>query len=150
MSKHPFRSSVAGLPQPTGPQHIVPGAADQHRTPSAGPQPQLPTATPVPGRAAAQHPAGQPATQTGWPQSQPVPVGVGGLGVAGFICGLVGLVLFLLAPVAMILALLGLALSGTGLWLARRDGTPAGLSIAGLTCSVLAVVLSGILLIAAS
>lgn len=127
MSNHPFRSAVAGIPQPTGPQRVVPGAANQHPTPPAGPQPQPPTGTPV-----------------------PVPVGVGGLGVAGFICGLVGLALFLLAPVAMILALLGLALSGTGLWLARRGGTPAGLSIAGLTCSVLAVVLSGILLIAAS
>ncbi|NNG36505.1 hypothetical protein [Nakamurella aerolata] len=134
MSNQPIRGSRADRPQRTPPIY-----AGGHLL-SNGPVSDAQRGG-VPGQ-----PAGDPSE--GWPRSQPVRVGAGGIGIAGFVCGLVGLVLFLLAPLALILGLLGLALSGSGLWLARRDGTPAGLSIAGLTCSVLAVVLSGILLIA--
>ena len=71
-----------------------------------------------------------------------------GMTIAGFICGLAGLVLsFLggwLSIIALPLAIVGLILSVKGGKAYKAAGTPNGLATAGLVIGIIAVVISAI------
>jgi hypothetical protein len=71
-----------------------------------------------------------------------------GLGVAGFVTGLLGLVFFWFPIVGLILALLGIILGGSGIAVGRRDNSGTGLAIAGLVCGIVAMI-PAIIIIAA-
>jgi hypothetical protein len=70
------------------------------------------------------------------------------MGVAGFVVGLIGLVLFWVPVLGLLLAGVGVALSGVGMTQGRRTGASTGLAIAGLVCGILGV-LPGILILLA-
>lgn len=74
--------------------------------------------------------------------AQPVylqPAPTNGAGVAGFVCGLLGL-LFLWVPYAgLILGLLGVILSGVGISNSKRTHAGSGLAVAGLVLGIIAV-----------
>lgn len=63
-----------------------------------------------------------------------------GLGVAGFVTGLLGLVLCWVPAFGIILAILGVVLSGVGIAVGKKKGAPVGLAIAGLVCGIVAVI----------
>src|SRR5918996_2812613 len=80
------------------------------------------------------------------------PQGHPGMAVAGFVCGLVGLVLsaiiicfFIGGPVALV----GVVLSAIGLRQANERGAKRGLAIAGLVCGVIGVLIALVITIAA-
>lgn len=85
---------------------------------------------------------GYPAPHYGYPY-QPQPSN--GIGTAGMVCGIVGLVLCALPFVGLFtfpVAVVGLVLSGIGVGKANRgEATNRGAAIAGVTCSSIAVVL---------
>jgi NADH:ubiquinone oxidoreductase subunit 6 (subunit J) len=71
--------------------------------------------------------------------------GAPGLAIAGFVCGLVGLVLsaiiicfFIGGPVALV----GVVLSAIGLRQANERGAKRGLAIAGLVCGIIGVLIA--------
>lgn len=74
-----------------------------------------------------------------------------GLGTAGFVCGLIGL---LFSPIPIIgivawpLVIVGLILSWIGLANGKRDGTPTGLAVAGIACSSVGLLISIVWLVA--
>jgi hypothetical protein len=70
-----------------------------------------------------------------------------GIGVAGFVCGLVGLVLCWVPWFGALLGLVGVVLSGIGISQGKKKGASTGLAIAGLVCGILAV-LAFVLLLA--
>jgi hypothetical protein len=72
----------------------------------------------------------------GYPQPRPD----NGLGIAGFVCGVLALVLFWFPIVGLGLAVLGISLSGAGLAHGRRVGASTGLAIAGLVCALVALI----------
>jgi hypothetical protein len=102
----------------------------------------------------------QPPAQQGYPAPQgnaapapqpygyaPVPqVPSNGIGVGGFVCGLVGLVLCWVPWFGMLLGLVGVVLSGIGISQGKKKGASIGLSIAGLVCGILAVLVWIVLL----
>src|SRR4051794_34033150 len=63
-----------------------------------------------------------------------------GIGVAGFVCGLVGLVLCWVPWLGLLLALVGIALSAVGISQGKKKGASIGLAIAGLVCGIIAVI----------
>jgi hypothetical protein len=63
-----------------------------------------------------------------------------GIGVAGFVTGLVGLVLFWVPILGLILAGTGVALSAVGMSQGRKTGASTGLAIAGLVCGIVGVI----------
>lgn len=63
-----------------------------------------------------------------------------GLGIAGFVCGLLGLVLFWFPILGLLLAVIGVILGGTGISAGRRDGSGTGLAIAGLVLGLVALI----------
>jgi hypothetical protein len=69
-----------------------------------------------------------------------------GIGVAGFVCGLVGLILCWVPWFGMLLGLVGVVLSGIGISQGKKKGASIGLSIAGLVCGILAVLVWIVLL----
>jgi hypothetical protein len=69
-----------------------------------------------------------------------------GLGVAGFVTGLVGLVLCWVPWFGMLLGLVGIVLSGIGIAQGKKKGASIGLAIAGLVCGILAVLVWIVLL----
>jgi hypothetical protein len=69
-----------------------------------------------------------------------------GIGVAGFVCGLLSVVLFWLPGLGLVLGLAGTGLSGAGMARANRTGAGKGLAIAGLVLGILGTLI-GILLI---
>jgi hypothetical protein len=71
-----------------------------------------------------------------------------GLGIAGFVTGLVGLVLCWVPILGLILAACGVALSATGMSQAKRTGASNGLAIAGLVLGILALIPSLFFLVA--
>jgi hypothetical protein len=102
----------------------------------------------------------QPPAQQGYPAPQayaapaPQPYGYApapqapsnGIGVGGFVCGLVGLILCWVPWFGMLLGLVGVVLSGIGISQGKKKGASIGLSIAGLVCGILAVLVWIVLL----
>ncbi|OLR90482.1 DUF4190 domain-containing protein [Actinokineospora bangkokensis] len=65
-----------------------------------------------------------------------------GIGTGGFVCGLLGLILFWFSFVGIILAIIGIALSGVGISKANKgQANNKGLAIAGLVCGVVGLAL---------
>ena len=87
-------------------------------------------------------PVAQPYGYAPVPQQQPS----NGLGVGGFVTGLVGLVLCWVPWFGMLLGLVGVVLSGIGISQGKKKGASIGLSIAGLVCGILAVLVWIVLL----
>ena len=106
-------------------------------TPQTPPPPQGYAPQAAQGYAPAPQPYGYPAA----PQAPG-----NGLGVAGFVTGLVGLVLCWVPWFGMILGLVGVVLGGIGISQGKKKGAPTGLAIAGLVCGVLAVLVWLVLL----
>ncbi|WP_448625863.1 hypothetical protein [Geodermatophilus sp. URMC 64] len=100
-------------------------------TPQTPPPPQGYAPQPTQGYAA---PAPQPYGYAPAPQAPG-----NGLGVAGFVTGLVGLVLCWVPWFGMVLGLVGVVLGGIGISQGKKKGAPTGLAIAGLVCGILAV-----------
>lgn len=73
-----------------------------------------------------------------------------GMGVAGFILGLLGLVFFWFPFLGLILAVLGVILGGVGMSNGRKSGAGTGLAIAGLVLGLIALVPVIIVLVSAS
>lgn len=69
--------------------------------------------------------------------------GHGGLAVGGMVCGIVGLVLsfiICLWPIAVLVAVTGAILSGIALGTAKKAGRKKGMAVAGLVCSIIALI----------
>lgn len=73
-----------------------------------------------------------------------------GLGVAGFVLGLLGLVFFWFPFLGLILAVLGVILGGVGISNGKKSGAGTGLAIAGLVLGLIALVPVIIVLVSAS
>lgn len=108
--------------QPQAPQY----APQQPQAPQYGPQPQYQ----------------QPYQQPQYPQYQPKPVN--GLGIAGFVLSLVGIIFLWVPFFDAIVSLIGLVLSGFGM-----KKKPNGLAIAGLVIGIIAFIVGLIWTIAA-
>jgi hypothetical protein len=66
-----------------------------------------------------------------------------GIGIAGFICGLVGLILSITIVcwfIGLPLAIVGAVLGALGVRQANEKGAPKGLSMAGMICGIVGVV----------
>ncbi|HEX2073735.1 MAG TPA: DUF4190 domain-containing protein [Geodermatophilus sp.] len=122
----------------TTPFMPAPGAgAPQGPPPGYGPPPPPPGYgyPPPPGYGPPLLPPGY-----GYPTAYPVqPAPSNGLGIAGFVTGLCGLVLFWVPFVGMVLAGVGVVLSAIGMSQGRRTGAPTGLAVAGLVLGILGV-----------
>lgn len=82
-----------------------------------------------------------------WPAQQPTAASaVNGFAIAGLVCGVVGLVLFLIPPVALTLTVIGGICAAIGLSVAGRTRAGQGMSVAGLVCSIVGAVLTVIVL----
>ena len=103
------------------------------------PPPPAPQAYPAPQGYAA--PAPMP---YGYPAAPQAPSN--GLGVAGFVTGLIGLVLCWVPWFGMLLGLVGIVLSAIGISQGKKKGASTGLAIAGLVCGILAVLVWIVLL----
>ena len=125
--------------------------------------PQPPSAQPAPQGYAQQQSYGQPQAYAqpqpyGQPQGYAAPAPYGyavapqapsnGIGTAGFVCGLVGLVLCWVPWFGAILGLVGVVLSAVGISQGKKKGAPTGLAIGGLVCGILAVLVWVVLVIA--
>jgi len=78
---------------------------------------------------------------------QPAPSN--GLGIAGFVLGLLGLAFFWFPFVGLALAILGVILSAVAIANGRKSGAGTGLAVAGLVLGVMAVLIPlGILVFA--
>lgn len=84
--------------------------------------------------------------QTVYVQSAPAPGN--GLGVAGFVLGLLGLIFCWVPGLGITMALLGVILGGVGISTGKKKGAPTGLAIAGLVLGIIALI-PAILIIAA-
>jgi hypothetical protein len=69
----------------------------------------------------------------------PPPAPTNGLGIAGFVTALVGLVLFWVPLLGVVLAGTGLVLSAVGMSQGKRNGSSTGLAVAGLVLGILGV-----------
>ena len=80
----------------------------------------------------------------GYPAPMPYPAygpaPTNGIGVAGFVTGLVGLVLCWVPILGLLLAGTGIVLSAVGMSQGRRTGAGTGLAIAGLVCGIVGVI----------
>jgi hypothetical protein len=83
------------------------------------------------------------------PQPPPPPQGAGyqpqnqgtpGIAIAGFVVGLIGLLISWI-PFVVIIPIIGLVLSIMGMREADRRGASKGLAIAGLVCSILGIII---------
>jgi hypothetical protein len=63
-----------------------------------------------------------------------------GLGVAGFVTGLLGLIFCWVPALGITLALLGVILGGVGISTGKKKGAPTGLAIAGLVLGIIALI----------
>jgi hypothetical protein len=125
-------------------QQAQPQAAAQPQArpqaPAAQPQatarPQAPAAQPqaaVAGQPGGFQPVARPASKPGQP----------GIGIAGFVCGLVGLILSLTVIcwfIGLPLAIIGTVLGVLGIRQANESGAPKGLSMAGMICGIVGIV----------
>jgi hypothetical protein len=73
-----------------------------------------------------------------------------GLGVAGFVTGLLGLLFCWVPVLGIILALLGVIMGGVGIPQGKKKGAPTGLSIAGLVLGIIALIPAIIIISAAA
>src|SRR3954447_7251534 len=73
-----------------------------------------------------------------------------GLGVAGFVTGLLGLIFCWVPWLGILLAVLGVAMGGTGIAQGKKKGAPVGLAIAGLVLGIIALIPAIIILSAAA
>lgn len=71
-----------------------------------------------------------------------------GMGTAGFVCGLLGLVLCWFPFVGLALGVVGVILSGVGMSNGRRTGASTGLAIAGLVLGLISLIPAAIILVA--
>ena len=94
---------------------------------------------------AAQQPTYAP-PQTVYVQNTPTPGN--GLGVAGFVLGLLGLIFCWLPGLGITMAVLGIILGGVGIATGKKKGAPVGLAIAGLVLGIIALI-PAIIIIAA-
>jgi hypothetical protein len=78
----------------------------------------------------------------------PYPAPTNGMGIAGFVLGLLGLLFFWVPVLGLLLAGLGIALSGVGLAQGRRTGASTGLAVAGLVCGIVGVIPAFVILVA--
>ncbi len=65
--------------------------------------------------------------------------GITGLAVTSMVLGIVSLVLFCVAWLAIICAIIGACLGGVALSKAKRAGIKSGMAVAGIVCSVIAL-----------
>jgi len=72
------------------------------------------------------------------------------MGVAGFVLGLLGLLLFWLPGLGALLAVLGVVFGGVGISQGRKSGAGIGLAVAGLVCGVIALLPVLLIVVAAS
>ena len=73
-----------------------------------------------------------------------------GLGTAGFVTGLLGLILCWVPILGIILGLLGIILGGVGISTGHKKGAGTGLAIAGLVLGLIALVPAIIIIAAVS
>jgi hypothetical protein len=78
----------------------------------------------------------------------PAPAPSNGLGVAGFVTGLLGLVFCWVPGLGIILAILGTVLGGAGMAAGRRSGAGTGLAIAGLVLGIVALIPAILIIVA--
>ena len=71
-----------------------------------------------------------------------------GLGVGGFVTGLLGLVLCWVPWIGILLAGVGIVLSGIAIPQGKKKGAGNGLAIAGLVCGIIALIPALIVMIA--
>ena len=71
-----------------------------------------------------------------------------GLGVAGFVTGLLGLILCWVPWLGVLLAGIGVVLSGIGISTGKKKGASTGLAIAGLVCGIIALIPAVIIMVA--
>src|SRR4051794_5502903 len=93
-------------------------------------------------------PGQQPMPQPGYGYPMPVQQPSNGLGIAGFVTGLVGLVLCWVPWLGVLLAIVGVALSGVGIAQGKKKGMTIGLAIAGLVCGIIALIPAIIIMVA--
>jgi hypothetical protein len=94
-----------------------------------------------PGPVPAPPPQWAPPQQYGYPAPyQQQPPGTNGLGVAGFVCGLIGLIFCWVPFFGLVLGVLGVIMGGAGIATAKKSNAGSGLAIAGLVCGVIAIV----------
>lgn len=129
------RLDGAGIPEPPAPPE-PPVAPD-----AQVPPPPPPAAGYEPAAQAPQYPPPQAAYYSGASAPAPAPQGAPGIGVAGFVCVLVGL----FVP---FVGIIGLILSIVGYNKAKRENRPHGLALAGMIIGIVATVLGIILFIA--
>ncbi len=63
-----------------------------------------------------------------------------GLGVAGFVTGLLGLIFCWVPGLGIVLAVLGIILGGVGIASGRKSGAGIGLAVAGLVLGIIALI----------
>jgi hypothetical protein len=83
----------------------------------------------------------------GYPQAPTQPA-TNGIGVAGFVTGLLGLVLCWVPWLGILLAIVGTALSGVGIAQGKKKGQSVGLAIAGLVCGIIALIPAVLIMVA--
>jgi hypothetical protein len=74
------------------------------------------------------------------PYYPPPPPPGNGLGVAGFVTGLLGLLMFWIPFLGILLALLGVCMGGAGIAVGKKRGAGIGLAIAGLVCGLIGMI----------
>lgn len=132
----PYAPNWSGQPtaQPPAPQqsrHAYQPGAGSH---PSGPLPAQPyPAPPVPQYA--------PQPQYGYPAPVVIAQTPGnGLGTAGFVTGLLGLIFCWVPVFGLILGVLGIVLGGAGMSYARKNRASSGLAIAGLVLGIISLV----------
>lgn len=71
-----------------------------------------------------------------------------GLGIAGFVTGLLGLLLCWVPWLGILLAGVGIVLSGAGISTGKKKGASIGLAVAGLVCGIIALIPAIIVMVA--
>ncbi|MGY1604661.1 DUF4190 domain-containing protein [Geodermatophilus sp. SYSU D00815] len=90
---------------------------------------------------------GAPYPAPGYPVYAP-PQPANGVGIAGFVTGLTGLVLCWIPVLGFLLAGTGIVLSAVGMNQGKRTGASNGLAIAGLVCGIIGAIPGLIFLVA--